>query len=512
MVFDTALGETVLFGGSGLTGEPLYGDTWIWDGASWTPAPLGGNPSPPARTSHTMAYDTAHSQVVLFGGYTAPATGPQAFPADTWVYGAPTTALTAAQISDISLSASSGVGCVPPLTATPLKGTSGNTDTKLNPYTIPVITVFDHSMADTTGVYAIYGCDGTVTAFTSEFGTGVASPCSHKGYPNAGGTTFGINGHYLGDLTDGTNRTKILNYEGHPGFDYAAHCQLDNQKPPHCTLGTGTTVYAVTSGVIHYPETMVGICAKAGCLHPPYQYHALELIPDSAPYLQVYYLHLSTYGGTTDPTAPIPGADPTCTSPPQTTLPLADGTHVDAGCALAQSGNTSPTYNIGPHLHLEVQRVLPHMMPVSHSNLNCTIDGALKTCVPVDPYGSSCGVDPYFSLIQVRNVPLWNFPSYFSVNALCFGKFPIGTQDQQQVTLTDVAATTLKISSITLGGTSAPDFSETNNCPSTLNPGQSCQFTVTFTPMTTGVRTAMLTIQGNNGSVNLVLVVSGSGT
>jgi len=90
MVFDTALGETVLFGGSGVTGLPLYGDTWIWDGASWTPAPLGSNPPPPARTSHTMAYDTAHSQVVLFGGYTAPATGPQAFPADTWVYGAPT--------------------------------------------------------------------------------------------------------------------------------------------------------------------------------------------------------------------------------------------------------------------------------------------------------------------------------------------------------------------------------------------------------------------------------------
>jgi sugar lactone lactonase YvrE len=397
------------------------------------------------------------------------------------------------------------------LTATPLRGTSANTDSNLNPYTIPVVTVFDHSMADTTGVYKIYGCDGRVAAFTGESGTGVASPCTHHGYPNADDTAFGITGHYVGDNSDGTNRTRILNYEGHPGFDYGAGCQLDNESPPHCILGTGTNVYAVAGGTIHYPQTMVGICANAGCLHPPYQYHVLELIPDAVPYLRVYYLHLSTYGGTVNPTMPISGADPNCTTPAQTTLPLAEGTHVNAACVIAQSGNTDPS-SVGPHLHFEVQRVLPYRKVTSDSNLNCTVGGVTMMCVPVDPYGSSCGVDPYFSLLQIYNVLLWKFPSYLSANALCFGALAEATSDQQYFTLTNVASTTLKISGIALGGTNPGDFTQTNSCPQSLSAGQSCQFSVTFTPTISGARAATLTIKGNDGrNVNLVLTLSGSG-
>jgi hypothetical protein len=64
-----ALGnKVVLFGGDaaqipGLP-APSLGDTWEWDGATWTQAaPLA---SPPARTHHAMA--TLGNKVVLFGG------------------------------------------------------------------------------------------------------------------------------------------------------------------------------------------------------------------------------------------------------------------------------------------------------------------------------------------------------------------------------------------------------------------------------------------------------------
>lgn len=60
MAYDSARAQTVLFGGA------LFSDTWAWDGSNWTlesPAT-----SPPPRSGHGMAYDGARQQVVVFGG------------------------------------------------------------------------------------------------------------------------------------------------------------------------------------------------------------------------------------------------------------------------------------------------------------------------------------------------------------------------------------------------------------------------------------------------------------
>src|SRR2546427_652082 len=63
MAYDAARGRVVLFGGSGASG-PL-GDTWEWDGTSWSQVPSSG---PSVRSGHAMAYDTVRGHVVLFGG------------------------------------------------------------------------------------------------------------------------------------------------------------------------------------------------------------------------------------------------------------------------------------------------------------------------------------------------------------------------------------------------------------------------------------------------------------
>jgi hypothetical protein len=63
MVYDPAHDRIVLFGGRTAAGAPL-GDTWIWNGSSWSPGP----PGPSARFDHAMAYDPARGVVVLFGG------------------------------------------------------------------------------------------------------------------------------------------------------------------------------------------------------------------------------------------------------------------------------------------------------------------------------------------------------------------------------------------------------------------------------------------------------------
>ena len=83
MAYDAATGDVVLFGG--YNGSYLN-DTWVYNGSTWaqvigtsgcTTACTG---SPPARYRGAMAYDTANSQVVLFGGNNGSDLN------DTWVY------------------------------------------------------------------------------------------------------------------------------------------------------------------------------------------------------------------------------------------------------------------------------------------------------------------------------------------------------------------------------------------------------------------------------------------
>ncbi len=67
MAYDAAHGEVVLFGGFVNADNPYsLDDTWLWDGANWTQQ--FPQTSPPARSDYGMTYDSVHSQVVIFGG------------------------------------------------------------------------------------------------------------------------------------------------------------------------------------------------------------------------------------------------------------------------------------------------------------------------------------------------------------------------------------------------------------------------------------------------------------
>ncbi|MBL8934516.1 MAG: hypothetical protein JNM69_08175 [Archangium sp.] len=73
MAWDPVRQRVVLFGGSGQAG--VLGDTWEWDGTTWTQrTPIT---SPPARRAHAMAWDEGRQRVIIFGGY------PNSL-ADTW--------------------------------------------------------------------------------------------------------------------------------------------------------------------------------------------------------------------------------------------------------------------------------------------------------------------------------------------------------------------------------------------------------------------------------------------
>ena len=80
MAYDAATGNVVLFGGRNKEGYDLS-DTWTWDGSTWTKqAPAA---SPPAREIASMAYDAATRNIVLFGGYVLHING---MLGDTWTW------------------------------------------------------------------------------------------------------------------------------------------------------------------------------------------------------------------------------------------------------------------------------------------------------------------------------------------------------------------------------------------------------------------------------------------
>lgn len=68
MTYDAARGVVVMYGG--IAGNKSLGDTWEWDGISWTQAatdqPTSASPGP--REFHEMAYDASRASAVLFGG------------------------------------------------------------------------------------------------------------------------------------------------------------------------------------------------------------------------------------------------------------------------------------------------------------------------------------------------------------------------------------------------------------------------------------------------------------
>lgn len=63
LIYDAADQNVVMFGG--YDGSYL-GDTWMWDGTTWT-RQIFGTP-PPGRGTGSMTGDTATSHDLLFGG------------------------------------------------------------------------------------------------------------------------------------------------------------------------------------------------------------------------------------------------------------------------------------------------------------------------------------------------------------------------------------------------------------------------------------------------------------
>ena len=94
-----------------------------------------------------------------------------------------------------------------------------------------------------------------------------------------------------------------------------------------------------------------------------------------------------------------------------------------------------------------------------------------------------------------------------------FGDQTVGTTSQPvPIQLNNLGTTTLSISQITITGTDAEDFNQTNNCGSSVPAGGSCTITVTFTPTAKGQRSAAVSVSDDGGGSPQMVPLTGTGT
>jgi Abnormal spindle-like microcephaly-assoc'd, ASPM-SPD-2-Hydin len=99
-----------------------------------------------------------------------------------------------------------------------------------------------------------------------------------------------------------------------------------------------------------------------------------------------------------------------------------------------------------------------------------------------------------------------------SPTTLSFGKVNLHvTSPGKIVTLTNTSTSAVTITGITVTGTNAGDFGQTNPCGTSLGAGANCQITVTFAPTALGQRTASLSIADNASGSPQMVSLSGFG-
>jgi len=102
-----------------------------------------------------------------------------------------------------------------------------------------------------------------------------------------------------------------------------------------------------------------------------------------------------------------------------------------------------------------------------------------------------------------------------SATSLSFGNEQVGTPSSAQtVNLSNMGTARLQINGISINGTNPGNFAQTNTCgpfPATLAINASCTITVTFTPNTTGTRSASLAINVAKPATNQSVALSGVG-
>jgi hypothetical protein len=139
--------------------------------------------------------------------------------------------------------------------------------------------------------------------------------------------------------------------------------------------------------------------------------------------------------------------------------------------------------------------------------------GKTPNAVAAGDFNGDGRLDLAVGNFQSTNFTVLSQTVNLSPPSLNFGTQPVGIASQSQVTaLTNVLSTTLTISSISITGPNQSDFTQTNNCGSSLPPGGTCDVSVTFTPSAVGERTGAVSVADDAPGSPHIAPLSGVGT
>jgi len=99
--------------------------------------------------------------------------------------------------------------------------------------------------------------------------------------------------------------------------------------------------------------------------------------------------------------------------------------------------------------------------------------------------------------------------SSISPASLAFGSVARGSTELLNTVLTNKGTASLTLSTASITGTNAANFTFTTTCGSTLGVGSSCSYTVTFKPTTSASESATLNIKDNEGTFPVALAGTG---
>jgi hypothetical protein len=101
----------------------------------------------------------------------------------------------------------------------------------------------------------------------------------------------------------------------------------------------------------------------------------------------------------------------------------------------------------------------------------------------------------------------------FSPTIENFGDQAVGTTSApKNISLINRGSTTVNVTGISITGPDPGDFAEVTNCGSSLAGGAHCIIQVTFTPTTTGTRTAQVSVSDTSGGSPQTAGLTGVGT
>jgi hypothetical protein len=143
---------------------------------------------------------------------------------------------------------------------------------------------------------------------------------------------------------------------------------------------------------------------------------------------------------------------------------------------------------------------------------NCTISVTFSPTSQGTKLGTVTISDSASSKPQVIEIGGAGTVVQFAPGSLTFPAQKVGTTSSPQlVQLTNQGTAALNITQFQLNGLNLKNFSQTNNCPSSLNAKASCTISVTFTPNKTGTRTAEVSTYDTGGGSPQTVPLSGTG-